>query len=77
MSQEKIDKSYSGSVLNFGELLFRVSLDSEKRWLKENNVPFYIGGAELNVATALALWGVPTRRWTRRVAFPSPLPSAA
>lgn len=64
MSQEKINKNYSGSVLNFGELLFRVGLDSDKRWLKENNVPFYIGGAELNVATALALWGIPTRYFT-------------
>ncbi|MBS1520900.1 MAG: sugar kinase [Bacteroidetes bacterium] len=64
MSQEKINKNYSGSVLNFGELLFRLSLDSEKRWLKENNVPFYIGGAELNVATALALWGIPAQYLT-------------
>jgi 2-dehydro-3-deoxygluconokinase len=64
MSQEKINKSYSGFVLNFGELLFRVSLDNAKRWLNENNVPFFIGGAELNVATALALWGVPTQYLT-------------
>jgi 2-dehydro-3-deoxygluconokinase len=64
MSQEKIDKSYSGSVLNFGELLFRIGLDNGKRWLNENKVPFFIGGAELNVATALALWDVPTQYLT-------------
>ncbi|HEY4324883.1 MAG TPA: sugar kinase [Mucilaginibacter sp.] len=64
MNQQKINKNCSGSVLNFGELLFRVSLDGERRWLKENNVPFFIGGAELNVATALALWGVPSQYFT-------------
>jgi 2-dehydro-3-deoxygluconokinase len=64
MSQETINKLHPGAVLNFGELLFRVSLDGEKRWLKENNVPFFIGGAELNVATALSLWDVPTQYFT-------------
>jgi len=29
-------------------------------WLKENKLPFYVGGAELNVATALALWEIPS-----------------
>ena len=49
-----------GKVLNFGELLLRICPDIEGNWLKKNNLPFYVGGAELNVATALALWGVPS-----------------
>ncbi|HVW14363.1 MAG TPA: sugar kinase [Mucilaginibacter sp.] len=61
MNQKEVNKNHPGSVLNFGELLFRVSLDGDGNWLNENNVPFFIGGAELNVATALALWGIPTR----------------
>jgi len=47
-------------VLSFGELLLRICPDEDGQWLKENNLPFYIGGAEANVATALALWGVPS-----------------
>ena len=47
-------------VLNFGELLLRICPDPEGSWLKENNLPFYVGGAELNVATALALWNIPS-----------------
>ncbi|AOM80965.1 carbohydrate kinase [Pedobacter steynii] len=49
-----------GKVLNFGELLLRISPDIDGAWLKENNLPFYVGGAEANVAAALALWGVPS-----------------
>ncbi|PZP47587.1 MAG: carbohydrate kinase [Pseudopedobacter saltans] len=47
-------------VLSFGELLLRISLDAEGEWLATNTLPFYVGGAELNVATALALWDVPS-----------------
>jgi 2-dehydro-3-deoxygluconokinase len=50
----------SKKVLSFGELLLRICLDTEGHWLDENNLPFYIGGAEANVATALALWGIPS-----------------
>jgi len=50
-----------GTVLTFGELLLRISPDEGGEWLKENLFPFYIAGAELNVATALALWGVPSK----------------
>lgn len=49
-----------GKVLNFGELLLRISPDVDGAWLKENHLPFYVGGAEANVAAALALWGVPS-----------------
>jgi 2-dehydro-3-deoxygluconokinase len=57
-------KDHTGSVLCFGELLFRISLDDGGNWLKDNAVPFYMGGAELNVATALSLWDVPTQYFT-------------
>jgi 2-dehydro-3-deoxygluconokinase len=53
--------SFPGAVLTFGELLLRISPDEGGEWLKENLFPFYIAGAELNVATALALWNIPTK----------------
>ncbi|KQC01322.1 sugar kinase [Pedobacter sp. Hv1] len=53
-----------GKVLNFGELLLRICPDGDGAWLKENKLPFYVGGAELNVATALALWGIPSAYFT-------------
>lgn len=53
--------SFRGKVLSFGELLLRISLDEGGYWLKENMFPFYIAGAELNVAAALALWNVPSK----------------
>jgi 2-dehydro-3-deoxygluconokinase len=53
-----------GKVLSFGELLLRICPDGEGQWLAENKLPFYIGGAELNVATALALWNIPSAYFT-------------
>lgn len=53
--------SSKGKVLTFGELLLRISPDEGGQWLKDNQFPFYIAGAELNAATALALWGIPTK----------------
>jgi 2-dehydro-3-deoxygluconokinase len=50
-----------GTILTFGELLLRISPDEGGEWLKDNTFPFYIAGAELNVATALALWGIPSK----------------
>lgn len=49
-----------GKILSFGELLLRICPDTEGNWLKENALPFYVGGAELNVATALAIWELPS-----------------
>jgi 2-dehydro-3-deoxygluconokinase len=43
-------------VLCFGELLLRLSPDTEGNWINNNAMPVHIGGAELNVATALARW---------------------
>ena len=61
---KQFNKKYTGSVLCFGELLFRISLDADGNWLKNNAVPFFMGGAELNVATALSLWDVPSQYFT-------------
>lgn len=46
-------------VFCFGELLLRLSPQLGGEWIRQNNMPVFIGGAELNVATALARWGVP------------------
>jgi 2-dehydro-3-deoxygluconokinase len=54
----------SKKVLSFGELLLRICPDVEGRWLYDNSLPFYVGGAEANVATALALWGTPSAYFT-------------
>lgn len=53
-----------GKVLSFGELLLRICPDTDAQWLAENKLPFYVGGAELNVASALALWQVPSAYFT-------------
>ncbi|HEX8608229.1 MAG TPA: sugar kinase, partial [Pedobacter sp.] len=54
----------TGAVLSFGELLLRIVPDAEGEWLNDNVLPFFIGGAELNVATALALWKLPSKYLT-------------
>lgn len=46
-------------VLCFGELLLRLSPRLNKEWIQQASMPVYVGGAELNVATALAIWNVP------------------
>jgi len=48
-------------VFCFGELLLRFSPNLQMQWIKENTMPVFIGGAELNVAKALANWGVPVK----------------
>lgn len=48
-------------VFCFGELLLRMSPEVNRQWLQENSIPTFLGGAELNVATALAKWNVPTK----------------
>jgi 2-dehydro-3-deoxygluconokinase len=48
-----------GKILCFGELLLRFSPASGGQWLKAQELPVYLGGAELNVATALAKWNLP------------------
>jgi 2-dehydro-3-deoxygluconokinase len=46
-------------ILCFGELLLRLSPDVPGNWIKDHNIPAFIGGAELNVANALARWKIP------------------
>nr|WP_294944697.1 sugar kinase [uncultured Mucilaginibacter sp.] len=60
-----ISKNYkAGGVLSFGELLLRFSPDESGQWLEDNALSAFVGGAELNVASALALWGVPSQYFT-------------
>jgi 2-dehydro-3-deoxygluconokinase len=51
-------------VLSFGELLLRICPDANGDWLNSNQLPVYVGGAELNVASALALWDIPSSYMT-------------
>jgi 2-dehydro-3-deoxygluconokinase len=53
-----------GNVLSFGELLLRLSPDTEGQWLANTSMPVHVGGAELNVARALALWKIPVKYCT-------------
>ena len=50
-------------VFCFGELLLRISPAANKD-LAENPMQLYVGGAEANVATALAGWNVPVKYCT-------------
>lgn len=51
-------------VLCVGELLLRMSPQANGRWIEGHHMATYIGGAELNVATALARWGVSVKYFT-------------
>jgi len=57
-------------VLAFGEILLRLSPEMKGSWIRNAGIPAFIGGAELNVATALANWQVP-------VAYCSAMPENA
>lgn len=57
-------------ILCFGEILLRVSPPVDTSWIERSSLPVYIGGAELNVARALANWQVP-------VAYCSAMPANA
>jgi 2-dehydro-3-deoxygluconokinase len=46
-------------IFCFGELLLRLSPELRGNWIKQSYMPVYVGGAELNTATALAKWKVP------------------
>ncbi|RYG03900.1 MAG: sugar kinase [Chitinophagaceae bacterium] len=56
-----------GKVLCFGELLLRLSPPSGGEWIEQRSMPVFVGGAELNVAQALAKWEIP-------VAFSTAIP---
>jgi 2-dehydro-3-deoxygluconokinase len=51
-------------VFCFGELLLRMSPESNRQWIHDARIPVYIGGAELNVATALSKWNVAAKYCT-------------
>lgn len=51
-------------VFCFGELLLRMSPGLERQWVREAQMPVFIGGAELNAATALANWNIPVKYCT-------------
>jgi len=57
-------QSVAHKVCCFGELLLRMSPELNGKWIHDAAIPFYIGGAELNVATALANWDVPVKYCT-------------
>jgi 2-dehydro-3-deoxygluconokinase len=46
-------------VFCFGEILLRMSPVLGGQWLADAQMPVYVGGAEANVASALARWGLP------------------
>jgi 2-dehydro-3-deoxygluconokinase len=50
-------------VLCFGELLLRISPSTNEE-LAENPMLVFVGGAEANVATALAGWNIPVKYCT-------------
>ena len=47
------------TVCCFGEILLRFA--PNKEWTKNNSMPVFIGGAELNAASALANWNIPVK----------------
>lgn len=48
----------------FGELLLRFSPKAQGGWIAHTSMPVFVGGAELNVATALSGWGLDTSYFT-------------
>ena len=48
-------------IICFGELLLRMSPALNRQWIQNANMPVYVGGAELNVAAALAKWNAPVK----------------
>ena len=48
-------------VFSFGELLLRMSPELGGKWLDQSSMPVYVGGAELNMAGALASWDIPVK----------------
>jgi len=53
--------SSSNKILCFGELLLHFAPDSEGNWLNEQAMKIFLGGAEYNVASALAQWQNPVK----------------
>jgi 2-dehydro-3-deoxygluconokinase len=60
----------AGPVVCFGEMLLRLSPTAPRRIAQSDNLEMNVGGAEANVAAALACLGTPTRMITRLPANP-------
>ena len=56
-----ISKHMNNTIACFGEMMLRFSPDTDGQWLNNSRVPVYIGGAELNCASALAAWKQPVK----------------
>lgn len=54
----------SNKIFCFGELLLRMSPQLNRQWIADCNMPVFVGGAELNVAQALAQWQLPVKYGT-------------
>ncbi|WP_312769203.1 sugar kinase [Epilithonimonas sp.] len=55
-----MNSSYN-KILCFGELLLHFAPDSDGNWLNEQAMKIFVGGAEYNVASALAQWQNPVK----------------
>jgi len=51
-------------VFSFGELLLRISPELNRQWIQDTKTAIYVGGAELNVASALSKWNIPAKYCT-------------
>jgi 2-dehydro-3-deoxygluconokinase len=51
-------------VFSFGELLLRISPEFNRQWIRKGITATYLGGAELNVVTALSKWNIPAKYLT-------------
>ncbi len=51
-------------IFCFGEILLRMSPAANGAWIDQHALATYVGGAEANVATALANWKVPVKYCT-------------
>ncbi len=58
---KKLTTQRMNKIVCFGELLLRLSPDINGEWIQSAAMPVYVGGAELNVATALANWQMPVK----------------
>jgi 2-dehydro-3-deoxygluconokinase len=54
----------SKKILCFGELLLHFAPDDQGDWLNNHSLTTYVGGAEYNVAAALASWKNPVQYFT-------------
>lgn len=52
-------------ICTFGELLLRFSPSLNRKWIHDAQMSVFVGGAELNMAAALACWQLPVRYCTR------------